>query len=94
MDRLQRHRNDKTVSPQRWAAYLPVITAVLAVFSATLLIVATYPVFSQTCDEGHHIAAGMEWLDNGTYSYEMMTAPLGCVAMALGPYLAGTRSQG
>jgi hypothetical protein len=94
LDRLQRHRNDKTVSPQRWAAYLPVITAVLAVFSATLLIVATYRVFSQTCDEGHHIAAGMEWLDNGTYAYDTMTAPLSCIAMALGPYLAGTRSQG
>ena len=61
----------------------------LSVLIATLLIVATYPVFSQTYDEGQHIAAGMEWLDRGTYSYETLTPPLARVAMALGPYLPG-----
>ena len=61
---------------------------------ATLLIVATYPVFSQTYDEGLHIAGGMEWLDRGTYNYETLTPPVARVATALGPYLAGSRSQG
>jgi hypothetical protein len=94
LGRLEKHRADDTVSPQRWTAYLAIIIAVLSVLIATLLIVATYPVFSQTCDEGQHIAAGMEWLDRGSYSYETLTPPLGRIAMALGPYLAGTRSQG
>ena len=66
----------------------------LAVLTATLLIVSTYPVFSQTCDEGQHLAAGMEWLDRGSYSYEVLHPPLARVAMALGPYLAGARLQG
>ena len=94
LDKVQKHSSDETASPQRWTSYLPILAAVLSVLTATLLIVATYPVFSQTCDEGQHIAAGMEWLDRGTYNYETLTPPLGRIAMALGPYLAGTRSQG
>ncbi len=62
--------------------------------TATLLIVATYPVFSQTYDEPAHLAAGMEWLDRGSYTYEAIHPPLARVSVALGPYLAGTRSQG
>ena len=94
MGRLEKHRADDTASPQRWTAYLAIIIAVLSVLIATLLIVTTYPVFSQTCDEGAHLAAGMEWLDRGSYSYDLVNAPLPRIAIALGPYLAGTRSQG
>src|ERR1039458_5110592 len=68
--------------------------AALSVLIATLLIVATYPVFSQTYDEPAHLAAGMEWLDRGSYSYEAIHPPLARIAVALGPYLAGTRIQG
>ena len=94
MDRLQKHSDDMTVSSQRWTAYLPIITAVLAVLTATVLIFSTYSVFSQTSDEGLHLAAGMEWLDRGSYSHEVLSPPLARIAMALGPYLAGSRSQG
>jgi Dolichyl-phosphate-mannose-protein mannosyltransferase len=93
-DKVQKHSSDETASPQRWPSYLPILAAVLAVLTATLLIVTTYPVFSQTCDEGAHLAAGMEWLDRGSYSYDLVNPPLPRVAIALGPYLAGTRSQG
>ena len=86
---------DEQPAPRhRWFSYLPVLVALLSVVSATLLIVATYPVFSQTYDEGQHMAAGMEWLERGTYTYETMTPPLARVALAIGPYLAGARLQG
>ena len=63
--------------------------------TSTLLIVSTYSVFSQTFDEGDHLAAGMEWLDRGTYFYDTSVGPpLARVAVALGPYLAGSRSLG
>jgi hypothetical protein len=61
---------------------------------AATRIVATYDVFSETYDEGVHIAAGMELLDRGTFTYEPKHPPLARVAVALGPYLSGIRSQG
>lgn len=57
-------------------------------------IISTYEVFSETFDEGVHIAAGMELLDRGTFTYEPKHPPLSRVAVALGPYLSGVRSQG
>src|SRR5262249_40765578 len=38
-----------------------------------------------------HVAAGMEWLDKGTYTYELQHPPLARVAVALGPYISGLR---
>jgi len=87
-------RSDETTRPERWASYLPILIAVLSVLTATLLIVTTYPVFNQTYDEPAHLAAGMEWLDRGSYTYEALHPPLARIAVALGPYLAGSRSQG
>jgi 4-amino-4-deoxy-L-arabinose transferase-like glycosyltransferase len=77
-----------------WTSRLPVIVAALAVIIGTGLIATTYPVFNQTTDEAQHFAAGLEWLDLGTYNYETLTPPLGRAATAVGPYLAGTRCQG
>jgi len=56
-------------------------------------IVATYTVFSETYDEPAHLATGMELLDRGTYTYEAQHPPLARLAAALGPFLAGSRSQ-
>ncbi len=61
---------------------------------ASVRIVATYNVFSNVIDEPAHIACGMEWLDKGVYRWEPQHPPLARVAAALGPYLAGIRSQG
>ena len=55
-------------------------------------IAATYPVFNQTWDEPAHVAAGMQWLDRGSYTYEPLHPPLARVMAALGPRLAGIRS--
>jgi hypothetical protein len=70
-----------------------VATALVACL-ATLAVVATYPVFSQTWDEPATLAAGMEWLGTGTYHYEAQHPPLARVAAALLPYARGARSLG
>jgi hypothetical protein len=70
-----------------------VATALVACL-ATLAIVATYPVFSQTWDEPATLAAGMQWLSTGEYRYEAQHPPLARVASAVGPYLRGARSLG
>jgi hypothetical protein len=54
-------------------------------------IVATYGVFAPTYDEPFHIAAGLEALQYRQYSYEPLHPPLGRIAAAVGPYLAGAR---
>ena len=57
-------------------------------------IAATYHVFSQTWDEPAHIAAGVEWLDRGTYTFEPLHPPLARTMTAVGPYLLGERLSG
>ena len=61
---------------------------------AVARVVATYSVFNHTYDEPNHISAGMEWLERGTFTFEPKHPPLGRVAAALGPYLAGARLAG
>ena len=57
-------------------------------------IVLTHRIFSQTYDEPASVAAGMEWLDRGTYRVEYSAPPLGRLAVAVGPYLNGLRLPG
>jgi hypothetical protein len=77
---------------RRWLP--PAVVLVTFVGIGLARIAATYPVFSQTWDEPAHIAAGMEWIDRGTYTYEPLHPPLARVFTALGPRLAGIRSAG
>ena len=77
------------MSRGRWRT----VTALVA-FLATIAVISTYPVFSQTYDEPAHLAAGMEWLSRGVYLYEAQHPPLPRVAAAIGPYLGGARSLG
>jgi hypothetical protein len=58
---------------------------------AVVRIATTYRVLSQAVDEPATVAAGMEWLDTGTYVLDPFHPPLARVASALGPYLAGLR---
>lgn len=69
-----------------WIALAVILSGI-----AGFRVIATYPVFSQAYDEPMHIAAGMEWLDRGSYLYEPKHPPLPRVALALGPYLKGVR---
>ena len=87
----------RTASPFFIADFLEqhsLVIAVVLVVLASLRIVSTYTVFNHTFDEPGHIAAGMEWLDRHTFTYEPKHPPLARVATAIGPYLLGIRSQG
>jgi hypothetical protein len=77
---------------RQWLSPRVLVAACLAVGVGR--IVATYHVFNQTWDEPAHVAAGMEWLDRGRYTYEPLHPPLARVMEALGPRLAGIRSAG
>ena len=70
--------------------YATVIALALILF-ASVRIALTYTVFNHTSDEPNHIACGLEWLQNGTYTFETQHPPLARVAAALGPYLLGAR---
>lgn len=61
---------------------------------ASLAVVGTFPVFSQTWDEPATLATGMQWLTTGDYRYETQHPPLARVASALLPYVRGARSLG
>ena len=61
---------------------------------ATVAVVGTFHVFSQTWDEPATLATGMQWLTTGDYRYETQHPPLARVASALLPYLRGARSLG
>jgi Dolichyl-phosphate-mannose-protein mannosyltransferase len=72
-----------------WGAYIILLLSI-----SVFRIVDTYPVLSHTNDEPAHLAAGMELLDRGKYTYEQQHPPLARIAAAFGPYLLGARSQG
>lgn len=74
--------------------YAFALLIVLMIPLGCLRVIDTYRYFWQTCDEPAHIAAGMEWLDEGKYTYEPFHPPLARVMSALGLYLDGTRSSG
>jgi 4-amino-4-deoxy-L-arabinose transferase-like glycosyltransferase len=72
---------------------LPIALA-FVVLLALGLAASTWHVFDQTWDEPEHLAAGLALLDRGHYVYDIQHPPLGRLALAVGPYLAGARSQG
>ena len=70
-----------------------VITVTL-IAAASIAVWSTARVFSGTVDEPAHLAAGMQWLTTGDYTYDLQHPPLGRVAAALGPFLHGVRTTG
>jgi hypothetical protein len=69
--------------------YLVLIT--IMIIAGVLRIGSTYSVFWQTWDETPHIAAGLQWLDQGRYTFEPGHPPLARVMEALGLYIKGIR---
>ena len=67
--------------------------AVIAMAIGVSRIVSTYDDFYQTWDEPAHLAAGLEWLDRGTYLFEPLHPPLARIAAAVVPYAAGLRLE-
>ena len=70
---------------------LSLAASIAVVFACVLAIVSTYDHVSQTWDEPNHIATGLEWLQDGTYSMWTENPPLARVPLALGPYYSGAR---
>ena len=66
----------------------------LLVAIALVRIAYTYQAVAQTVDETPNIACGMQWLDQGRYDMGPFHPPLARIAIAIGPYLYGQRSQG
>jgi Dolichyl-phosphate-mannose-protein mannosyltransferase len=67
------------------------VALIVILFVAALRVVSTWFVYSQTFDESTHIAAGLEWLEQGTYRGEPQHPPLARIATALGPFAAGAK---
>ena len=63
------------------------VVAVLSTILALVLIVHTYRVFDQTCDEPSHLAAGVEWWVSHTYKLDPIDPPLAQIFIAAGPTL-------
>lgn len=82
-----------TIRPWDWrcSRRLPALLALVLLTIGVVRIVATYHVLSQAADEPATIAAGMEWLDKGTYNLDPFHPPLARVVAALGPFLQGLR---
>jgi len=69
------------------------ILVLALILLGSVRIALTYTVFNHTADEPAHIACGMQWLDQGIYSYEAQHPPLTRVMVALLPYLSGVRGN-
>jgi hypothetical protein len=76
------------------AAYAPRVVLVLIILVASLLAAGSWRVYSNTWDEPEHLAAGVELLDRGRYEYDTEHPPLGRVALAFFPWLAGAHAFG
>ena len=75
------------LSPSRAPAFLCIL-----ILLACGLVVSTYKYFGHTWDEPEHLSAGMELLDRGAYTHDIQHPPFARLAIALGPYLDGSRS--
>lgn len=73
-------------------AIISLIAVIIGISAISVL--STYRVLSHTYDEPAHLAAGIEFLDRGTFSYEQQHPPLARLAVAIGPYLLGARAHG
>ncbi len=71
----------------------PTLAFLLLTAIGVARIAATYHSVAQTSDETPNIACGMQYLDLGRYDYGAFHPPLARLAMAIGPYLYGARSQ-
>jgi hypothetical protein len=75
-------------------AKLPLILFVLLTAIGVGRIAATYRAISQTSDESSNLACGFQWLEQRRYDLGPFHPPLARIAMSIGPYLYGARSQG
>jgi len=73
---------------------LSVLIALLAVVVLSCgLAASTWRVFGNTWDEPEHLAAGLELLDQGQYTYDIQHPPIARLMLALGPWVSGAHSE-
>jgi hypothetical protein len=84
--------SDEPTHSPRTGLMLSAALAVI-VLCSTGAIVATYSRLSHTWDEGTHLAAGIELLQDGRYTLQTENPPLSRVVLAVVPYLNGARLQ-
>ncbi|HZD30099.1 MAG TPA: glycosyltransferase family 39 protein [Candidatus Angelobacter sp.] len=65
---------------------------ILLIGAGMARIVSTYHVFNHTIDEPSHLACGLEWWEQGTYTIEAKHTPLARISIAALPYFAGLRA--
>lgn len=75
---------------KRWVIAGVALLALVAV----IRVVLTYSATAQAFDEPAHVAAGMEWIQLGTYQLDPLHPPLSRFSIALPLYLWGERISG
>ena len=68
------------------------LLCLLLVGIACVRVISTYGALSLTVDEPGHLACAMEYVAGHRYTIDLQSPPLGRAMLALGPYLAGSRS--
>ncbi len=87
---------DTNMIPARRAfarKWVKVLLLVSIVAYGVWLVTDSYRTLSHTTDAPAHIATGLELIDHGTYTYERQHPPIARVAVAIGPWLLGARSN-
>src|SRR5262245_47448928 len=84
-----RHMGDSFRTMKAVRGLYALITII--VLASTAAIVATYSQLSPTWDEGVHVIAGLEFLQDNRYTYDTDNPPISTVAVAIIPYLQGAR---
>jgi dolichyl-phosphate-mannose-protein mannosyltransferase len=69
-----------------------IIGVIVLIAIGVARIASTYTVFNGAYDEPFHIANGMEWLQQGTFTNQHRHPPLAGIVSALGPFIHGLRS--
>jgi hypothetical protein len=79
-----------TISSAAKSKFAPALACVI-VLVAIIRILASYGTTAQAFDEPCHVAAGIEFLDHGTYALDPVHPPLARIAIGLPLLLAGER---
>jgi hypothetical protein len=79
-----------TISSAAKSKFVPALASVIVLVSV-IRILATYGTTAQAFDEPCHVAAGIEFLNHGTYTLDPVHPPLARIAIGLPLLLAGER---
>ena len=90
LDKIRKRYRDRGPGPGR-ARFLLWGLTILVAAAAVVWTVRAGRVLSQTYDEPHHLATGLDWWQFHSTRWWTENPPLPKIAVGLGPYLAGLR---